>query len=864
MKKILLTVLIALCGMNVFAQETIQDGTSCETAFVIDTAYHAALTEGNYWYTAQTTALPLILYIYPEDTTAQIPDVFIDLTCTPEHYDDPNVARMLDKAGDYGLSFPMKENPEKHYDANGDLYYQIMYDVNYRNMLYEQGVTYAIPAYINLFLYCPAEVSVASRSINTQCRDFVNAWTMNTSLRLAPADSANVYVWPIGEWIDKKYQITWEGEGDLLMFDGKSCLVDRGSYVRQSYTMPKDKIIMTTTRTSEWINDPEVHQTELYARLYPQTEGLLKILEIVEQEGIATFIISGISAMIDNDGLTISATLPSGMSKTDVENAIKSAVVTNFAGDTLAWGNELTYAGGRNPKMTYKSKTYSLAGIVSAATPGNTDATLAEVFVDGVKFDDFSPSIALYYDVETTTEKPIFTATATSDKATITYIQPTAVPGICMIEVKAEAGNTQLYTFNVIKGRSRNTNLSSITVNGKPLAGFTPSELYYRMEVTSLPVVEAVAEDPLSKVTVSQAKQVPGYAQIYVEAEAGNINTYSINFSEDPALAYCRGSVDTVAIDEVFELEANSDLVLRFPAKTWKNDYVRLNWTNASAPLTVFISTVCQYEPSATDENVLEVFELEVPKGKANYEFNLRPADIQRLAKRSVDGNLYIRFSNASAGNFTVTNWVENCVTRGNLIEPGDELEIQGQSHSVIRKFYAPDYKNKDIRFIWEGGGKLEMYFSAICDFRLSGSSGDVLNRPPFYLTSNDSVDVTTETWTKWAHTEQGKADEDEVDGFIYARFDNHQSGKLTVKVLKTYTTDLGQWSEMTSNLRVMGGEQELTIRSFAKQTVSVFSIDGTLVATLTLNHDEETTLNLSAGLYIVRGTQSAIKAIVK
>ncbi len=849
MKRVLLSLFVALCGLNIYAQGM---GTSCDEAIFIDTAYTAALTEGEYWFTANTPALPLTIYIYPEDTTAQVADIWLDLTCTPGVYDDPKVEHMVSMGSKYGLTFPMLEIPEKHYDNDSNVYYSISYDTNYRDMLYEQGVTYPIPAYVHVKLYTNTTMKVESTSINTQCRKFVNTWGLNTALRLAPADSVGVYVWPIGDWIDKKYKITWESEGNLTMYDGKSCLVDKGMYVRYEYSLPKDEIVMNPTRTSEWIND--IYQTELYTRLYPEKEGILRIMEYVEKSEITKYVVAGVNAVIDHEALTISATLPVG---TNRNTAIKNAEVTYTAYN----GETIKYPGFGYKKLQFGSITYDLNGIVVASAPGNTDATLASIEVNGYRIDGFSPSIAAYNDVETDAETPVITATAAAGTSTIEIVQATAVPGTATITVTAEAGNTQVYTINLIKGRSRNANLKEILVDGRPVPNFIPEEKYYRMEVLTLPVVTATAEDSLSSIQILQAKQVPGYAQISVTAEAGNVETYSINFSADQSVQYCLENTDSIDIDTPVALTANTDTVLLFPVGEWTSEYLQFRW-DGDTSVCVYISSTCEFDIATENYYVLDSLLLEVPKGQEHYEYNLRPADFARLASLSVNGSLYIRFRTSEAGNLTLTNWEETCVTRGVLVEPEDVVTIGGNTHTTIYKFYVDDFKEKDIRLIWKGNSSLDAFFAQRCDFNLTSTNRYVLDPSPYkFVAGEDSVDINTATWTDWADYQD--------EGFIYARFVNKQTGELTFKVVTDYTPEIPSdvehvWSPLADNLRIVAGQGNLTIRSFAAQTVGVYTIDGSCVATTALTADEEVTLALPAGMYIVRGELSALKAVVK
>ncbi len=852
MKRVLLSLFVALCGLNVYAQGM---GTSCDDAIFIDTAYTAVLTEGEYWFTANTPALPLTIYYYPDDTTAQSPEIYLDLTCTPGVYDDSNVARMVGMGDKYGLTFPMKEIPNKYYSVSEDgestLYYAITYDSNYRDMLYEQGVTYSIPAYVRLITHTNATLRIASTSINSQCRTFVNTWGMNTALRLLPADSVNVYVWPIGEWINYKYKITWEGEGDLYMYDGKDCKVDKDTHQRTSYVLPKDNITMTTERTSEWIN--ELYTTDLYARLYPTTAGVLKITEFVEKSEITAMIVAGVHAVIDHENLKISAVLPVGTVK---RTAIKNATI-----EYVAYNGEKPKFNASYTTLTFGSLKYDLSGIVVAKAEGSTDATLKSIEVDGYSIDGFSSSIATYNDVETDAETPVITATATAETSTIEIVQATEIPGTATITVTAEAGNTQVYTLNLIKGRSRNANLKEILVDGRPVPNFTPEEKYYRMEVLTLPVVTATAEDSLSSIQILQAKQVPGYAQISVTAEAGNVETYSINFSADQSVQYCLENTDSIDIDTPVALTANTDTVLLFPVGEWTSEYLQFRW-DGDTSVCVYISPTCEFDIDTDNYYVLDSLLLTVPKGQEHYEYNLRPADFARLASLSVNGSLYIRFRTSEAGNLTLTRWEETCVTRGVLVEPEDVVTIGGNTHTTIYKFYVDDFKEKDIRLIWKGNSPLEAFFAQTCDFNLTSTNRYVLDPSPYkFVAGEDSVDINTATWTDWADYQD--------EGFIYARFVNKQTGELTFKVVADYTPEIPSdvehvWSPLVDNLRIVAGQGSLTIRSFAAQQVSVYTIDGACVATATLAADEDVTLALPAGMYIVRGELSALKAVVK
>lgn len=857
-RNILLIVLLCSClgTAPLLAQEF--DGRTCETAFAVDTAYRASLMPGEYWFTAETPALPLTIYYYPEDPAAPAPTYYLDLTCTPGVYEDENVAHMVSMADEYNLKFPMEGTLDERYDDDGNLYYIILFDRNYRDMLYKQGVTYAIPAYVKLTVTSNATVDIKSTSINSQCRDYVYTLGMNTALRYAPEDSLNTYVWPLGEWIDSVYRITWIGEGNLEMFTGKDCQVERNSGVRDYFILPKDSIYMASQKTKDWIND--IYATELYVRFYAEKEGTLRIATYDRTSRITavTFIIDGVEipAAIDQEAMTISATLPVGSKVSTVAKWLDDNKETAIQYEAYN-GEILSVTTGRKNLVKLGLLTYAL-NLTVAKAEGNTDASLQSVSIDGRLFEDFNASTLNYKEVEATTELPQITAAVPSnEKATVAIGQITELPGTATLTVTAEAGNTQVYTINFIKGRSHDATLSSITVDGKPLADFSPENQSYRVVVKHLPVVDAVATDPLSTVTVYQAKTVPGWAQVQVKAEAGNIESYTITFSPDNSVAICAATHDTIRFDVPIDLSLSDDHIYRMPVRSWKGSYLQLRY-EGDAPLKVYALTTCSFEPEELTEVAIDTFLLSVEKGQSYYAYYLRPDDLARLDKQSLQGNIYLYIPDAVAGKFTVTHFTEDCITGSVLWDlPSDNI-MMSQMHNIVYKLYVPDYTAADslVRFIWEGESPLTLYIAKHCEFKLTADHRQVLKT--FELEAGlDSVDVAKAMWDDWSY---------EVDNFFYARVVNHATGKLAVRALKKQSTGgetgIADVAVSSLDIRVLP-DAALSLTSLKSQTVSLFTLTGLCLRSWQMAENETQTVQLPVGLYLLQAEDGVRKLLI-
>lgn len=185
--------------------------------------------------------------------------------------------------------------------------------------------------------------------------------------------------------------------------------------------------------------------------------------------------------------------------------------------------------------------------VAFVAAPAATNiATLSSITIDGEALEGFDPATETY-NVELpfgTTTVPTVAAVATSKKATAVVTAATAVPGATTIVVTSEDGTTtKTYTINFTTAASASTDatLSTITIDGKAIAGFKSDSMTYAYEVAynyeagKFPVVAAVANDESATIAYTQITAFPGKATILVTAQAGNILTYTIDITKATA-----------------------------------------------------------------------------------------------------------------------------------------------------------------------------------------------------------------------------------------------------------------------------------------------------------------------------------------
>lgn len=781
MKRLLSLLVSVLLVMSISAQTI---GSSCDDAIYVESDYTGTMTAGEHWFMALTSSLPITITCYPSNPGAQAPEIQVDFTCTYENgvpvYDDEKVAKMVKNAAQYSLSLPMTYKLTPQADDNGRIYYSYTFPKNYQNMLYGQGVTYAIPAYVRFKVYGSTNVDIESGSVNSRCRDYSNALSMNTTLLITPEDSVNTYVWPIGEWMKHKYEFTWTGKSEssrLLLCWSKVCEFERNSgRVAERITLPAidedHKLKMTPEMASEWID--QEFQTERYVKLYPNSEGTLTIKTYEENDNLTFYRVANILAAIDNDKMTITATLPEGTNRND---AIKNATYR----PTHTHDNKTASYNGDYTQLYFGKLTYDL-DITVAKKAGNTDASLKSMSIDDIPYSEFSFAVLNYDNYEIPDGKlPIVSAEAFRNTSTVSIQQATQVPGTATITVTAEAGNTQTYTISFIKQRSKDNTLKALYVDGNLIDGFDRNTYYYRMEVKSLPTITAELNDEKAKMVIDQPKHVPGAGQVIVTSESEQVEVYTINFVLAPEVKQCSNTTEMMNTSQLYTIDPANSEILRIPVSAWAGKNAMFTWTGES-DLNIDLMSSCIADKNVTFEKII----VKQEKGEQARHCYLSTSQTLKWKRQGIDGYVYLNFNAKEKAQVSISPFSPSCFTRSEIFEVGTEKRIEATDFSKIFKVYLPDLQNKDTEFRWAGNSTFEIFIAEICDFYMVPNNLRVMREGNgegyASLSHGQALKISKETaemWLKW----QRSSSED----FVYIRFNTGAAGTLSFNILKDY-----------------------------------------------------------------------------
>ncbi len=227
MKKFVLKfslLVVALCG-SVVLKATEPAGSSCDNPIQLTTEYDATITEpGTYWFSSWTYDLPVKVYYIPTDATVNQPlKAYVDFTCTPGVYDDPNLVELTNLADGWGYAMPL-EFVANATEIDGKPAYELTVEDTYRELMRQFDITYNVEAKVQVEIPAAGKIQLAPDSAFRQCIESSHWLQLPDTIHLTPAMSDSVFVMPVTDWKNDSVRMTWTGsEQPLSIWLGSTC-----------------------------------------------------------------------------------------------------------------------------------------------------------------------------------------------------------------------------------------------------------------------------------------------------------------------------------------------------------------------------------------------------------------------------------------------------------------------------------------------------------------------------------------------------------------------------------------------------------------------------------------------------------------
>lgn len=223
-KSLLLSAILCMWGGIVLSAAE-PAGSSCENPIALTEEYDAVISEpGTYWFSSWTYDLPVKVYYIPDDNTNTQPlKAYVDFTCTPGIYDDPNLVALTDMANGWGYSMPL-EFVATATTIDGKPGYELMVEDTYRELMRQFDITYNVEAKVQVEIPAAGKVQLAPDSAFRKCIESSHWLQLPDTIGVSPSSSDSVFVMPVTDWKNDSIRMLWTGtEQPLSIWLGSSC-----------------------------------------------------------------------------------------------------------------------------------------------------------------------------------------------------------------------------------------------------------------------------------------------------------------------------------------------------------------------------------------------------------------------------------------------------------------------------------------------------------------------------------------------------------------------------------------------------------------------------------------------------------------
>ncbi len=254
-----------------------------------------------------------------------------------------------------------------------------------------------------------------------------------------------------------------------------------------------------------------------------------------------------------------------------------------------------------------------------------------------------------------------------------------------------------------------------------------------------------------------------------ISASAGKLVVEKIPMSKP------KGDAKLLEYGKQITVAANdANALYCFPKKWTSTEFV----ATSNRGVEMYVSNQADFSFDGTNVLTTCSFDTEGSK-KVLY---LSTKEIADLAAQASDDYIYVRFKSATTISIMPNAWETlACLEHSVQINPNVSKQISNTTNATVYRFRYDDFSGYDMTIKWNGNGILPVYLADTCFFELTELDENVL----IYnvISRRGSYVVSAATLDEWA-TRVGE------EGYLYARFDNSVSSRVTFQTDKPEDVD--------------------------------------------------------------------------
>lgn len=186
-------------------------GTSCENPYIVTKEFNTAISEpGSYWFSATTYDLPLRVRYTPSAPTDEVMKAYVDFSCTPGVYDDPNLYELTDMASGWNVEMPITFSADT-IEVDGQVVYEVLVEAMYRDLMRSFDILYNVEAKVNVYIPQAGAVAVIPDTIFRDCIESSHWITLADTMSIGLTTIDDTYILPMRDWQNDSIYFEWGG-----------------------------------------------------------------------------------------------------------------------------------------------------------------------------------------------------------------------------------------------------------------------------------------------------------------------------------------------------------------------------------------------------------------------------------------------------------------------------------------------------------------------------------------------------------------------------------------------------------------------------------------------------------------------------
>ena len=768
-------VLFSFCG---FVQA--QDGLSCETAIPVDTSYVGSVpAAGTYYYMASTYDLPMTCYFYPEHPIENAPKIYVDFTCTPGVYDDPNIVDLLKAGTGWGISLPLILTFTDEYDQDYNKYYSLTIGESYRQLMAQFNITYNVQAYVKVEAPCGGEIRMAPDTTFRSCVENSEWLNLPGTIITGLLHETDSYVLPFADWKNDSIQFRWTGTEPVTVWIGETCDFD-----------------FKTTGSNCALDMFE---------LYPDA-GNGENIRVFTKQDIADYI-----SAFGVGGVYYLRTVCAEDGELIVEKKPMSEEMQKA--QSLALEQSAAVAANDKEQVYYFPKEWANYNVIWTSA---SDYQVTAYFANNVTFaaDETHPSVVATYKFapaaegrelalskkqmkeicDNVTGDHVFVKFVAAQKTQITPVLWGAGPCVenadeiyvnDSVRLQRNA-TTTAWRVNIAQWSQQDVKLywkgtSSIKVFlCDTCKGFTLNKtnehvkLYKEVSVNTDGTRDTLLLTKDELASVAQYADGDGFLYFrFNNAATGSLIVKAEVSEQEPPIIPEPETAKALVLDEAVDVLADDIEHVYYFTKDWANLSVEFE-ANSADSITAYFGKTADFNIFGREADYVAAYPFYVENNQSRLQFSAK--QINTLLSSNATDTLFVVFYSYNATQVTPMLWhVCACVENSMELMPVDRKVLLSLTYNDVYRVKYSEWQKHDVRLHWNSDVALRAYLADTCDFKLTPKNKHVLNKSNVDILPNDTMIIGEEVRTLVIN--EGRLPD---DGFLYFRFYSQDSGILT------------------------------------------------------------------------------------